>query len=56
MQERVTREEPFGDRLGDARADERCEFCHGPLYRVSLLDGELEPLDHRECALLSQAA
>lgn len=40
----------------DPRASERCEFCQGPLYRVSLLDGTLEALDHRDCVLLSEAA
>lgn len=37
-------------------AEERCPLCHGPLYRISLVDGTLESLDHGECLLLSQAA
>lgn len=36
--------------------DARCTVCHAHLYRVSLLDGAIEPLDHDECALLAQAA
>lgn len=34
----------------------RCDVCHGPVYRVSLLTRRVEPLDHLECMLLHAAA
>ncbi|MDX1657907.1 MAG: hypothetical protein R3343_03715 [Nitriliruptorales bacterium] len=34
----------------------RCDVCHGPSYRVSLIDRTIEPLDHGECSLLATAA
>ena len=34
----------------------RCDVCHGPSYRLSLVDRTIEPLDHGECSLLAAAA
>ena len=36
--------------------DQRCEFCNGPTHRISLVDGTIEGLDHRECQLLGAAS
>lgn len=40
----------------DCGEEARCTVCRAHLYRVSLIDGHVESLDHADCALLVDAA
>ena len=50
------RSTPEDTPCADCAVHDRCDVCHGPTYRISLIDGSVESLDHRECRLLGEVA